>query len=340
MYSRELLTCLLLGMFLAQAWADCGIVEEFPIPPISTIYNASELLVAALGENTTEMAELIENGCDVNYAKMTEQLYPQDEPEKWISDTSVLHLVARAGSVGALQVLLKHPELDLEARDGIGRTPIFRAAVWGRYDVVKILHNAGADVNATDYEFGTPLFYAATYGYADTVLTLIELGADMNARGGPYCLTTLHIAVALGYTDTVEVLIEAGADLNLTDAMGWTPLDVAINFEFPDVQEMLEAAGAERGLGYVWYDYQEEDYHGSGEGDYSDYYQGSGSGDYYDYYHGSGSYYYDYYYGSGSGNYSDYYYGSGSGDDYDYNYGSGYDYYSDNSNHWNYCDWI
>jgi|ERR1719431_448947 len=256
MYLRVILTCLLLAIFSTQAWADCEIVDEYDNHPLSILYNASQLVVAAFGENTTKVAELIKNGCNLNY-RMTEFFY-FGETEQWFYNTTVIIVVARTGSIKTLEVLLKYPELDVNAADSLGRTAMIKAAAWGRYDAVKILHNAGADVNFTDIYAMTSLHYSALWGHYNTVLTLIELGADMNARNHEYNQTALHHAAMYGYTDTVDILIEAGADLNPVDNRGWTPLDYAIQWVYPDVQDMLEAAGAEEGSA-GWYYYYEDD---------------------------------------------------------------------------------
>ncbi len=49
----------------------------------------------------------------------------------------------------------------------------------GRVDVVKLLIEAGADINTIDDHWRTPLMLSANLGYKDIVETLIEAGADI-----------------------------------------------------------------------------------------------------------------------------------------------------------------
>ena len=61
-------------------------------------------------------------------------------------------------------------------------TPMTFAANNGHFDIVKMLIDAGADVNARDTDEWTPLHFAARYASSDVVKMLIEAGADVNAR--------------------------------------------------------------------------------------------------------------------------------------------------------------
>ena len=61
---------------------------------------------------------------------------------------------------------------------GMGWTPLFRAALLGLTDVVKMLVAAGADVNVQSTVGWTALHYAATWGHNETVDALLDAGAD------------------------------------------------------------------------------------------------------------------------------------------------------------------
>ena len=82
----------------------------------------------------------------------------------------------------------------------------------------------------------TPLIYAATDGYADIVRLLIEAGADVNqegpvnSTGGPdnYEHTPLMVAANYNHFAVVRLLIEAGAHHDKVDKFGKTPLRLAI----------------------------------------------------------------------------------------------------------------
>ena len=81
----------------------------------------------------------------------------------------------------------------------------------------------------------TPLIYAATEGHADIVRLLIQAGADVNQEGplnsnmGPddYEESPLMVAANYNHFEVVKLLIEAGAVPDRVDQFGKTPLLLA-----------------------------------------------------------------------------------------------------------------
>ena len=72
------------------------------------------------------------------------------------------------------------------------------------------------------------------------VKLLIEAGANVNDKDG-YGRTALIYAAKKNSVDLVKILIEAGADVNVKDGYGNTALYYALK---SDVKELLRAAGA------------------------------------------------------------------------------------------------
>lgn len=62
----------------------------------------------------------------------------------------------------------------------------------------------------------TPLMFAAYYGYTDIVRLLLEAGADVNFNNGGSNSTALMYAARGLNRDIVRLLIEAGADVNVS----------------------------------------------------------------------------------------------------------------------------
>ena len=107
-----------------------------------------------------------------------------------------------------------------------GRTSLYNAAGDGRFAVVRVLIEAGADINRTTDEGATPLYVAAQSGQEVVMRALIKAGADVNKAtddGG----TPLFIAARNGHDAIVRALIEAGADVNKAMLTCYTPLHIA-----------------------------------------------------------------------------------------------------------------
>ncbi len=110
---------------------------------------------------------------------------------------------------------------------------------------------ATALVSAPDIEPTSPLTYvgmARFYGYASHERTgefarvLLDAGADKDdeAKNG----SPLICAASHGDADVVRVLLTAGADVELTDNPPETALRLAAAFGYPEVVDLLVAAGA------------------------------------------------------------------------------------------------
>ena len=93
-------------------------------------------------------------------------------------------------------------------------TPLHLAALYGQPKVMRLLVEAGADVDAYDARGNTPLLIAAEQRRTDVVMELIKLGADVNRKKKPRFATPLHAAVLRMDMGSVVALLTAGADVN------------------------------------------------------------------------------------------------------------------------------
>ena len=127
---------------------------------------------------------------------------------------------------------------DVQARDRGEATPLYQAAYMGRLDVVKALVEAGADVNASAQGY-TPLYRAAGVGHLEIVRYLIAQGAAVNAAGNSYRTTPLMNAARSGQLAVARVLLDAGADPNAEGTKGWRALDEAARHDRRGVNPVL-----------------------------------------------------------------------------------------------------
>ena len=131
------------------------------------------------------------------------------------------------------------------------------AARTGKTDAIRVLLEAGAQVNATETWGGTTaLMWAASEGHVEAARTLVAAGADINARShyvGPAngrgfegrtpltnasdakaaefasgWLTPLMLAAREGHLEVARVLVGAGAGINAAAGDGKTALALAI----------------------------------------------------------------------------------------------------------------
>ena len=161
---------------------------------------------------------------------------------------TALHLCARTGKPEALRVLLTNGARVDTIENWRGQTPLMWAAAEGNVDAMKLLIEAGADVNARSTIIVwerqrseeprdkwlppgglTPLLFAARDGKTASAKVLLDAGADVNIVD-PDRHTALILALINGQLDVAALLIERGADVNMEDKVGQTALYAAVDF--------------------------------------------------------------------------------------------------------------
>ncbi|MGP3920902.1 ankyrin repeat domain-containing protein [Nonomuraea sp. 10N515B] len=115
--------------------------------------------------------------------------------------------------------------------DEDGSTALYRAAVQGDADLVRMLLAAGADPDREsggDTE-GLPLCAAACWGHIEVVAALLDAGADPDRREdeGVADMTALHWAASNEHLAVVNALLERGAGPDARNAAGRTALSHA-----------------------------------------------------------------------------------------------------------------
>jgi ankyrin repeat protein len=110
--------------------------------------------------------------------------------------------------------------------DGI--TPLHRAVVAGRSQIVRAAIDAGEDLSRRNTtEDATYLHTAAAYNWIDIITMLLNAGVDINAKA-KQDTTPLMAAIINERYEAAQVLIQAGAEMNLEDSSGDTALNHAI----------------------------------------------------------------------------------------------------------------
>jgi ankyrin repeat protein len=157
-------------------------------------------------------------------------------------ETTPLMYAAAFGSVDAMKILVD-AGADVNAKNALAVSPILWCA--GDLQKVRLLVSKGADVNARSKQGQTALLIAASHdGASDIVKLLLDKGADVSARGFMNT-TTLLSATYANDTAIVTLLLQKGVDVNAKDVTGETALMNAASYGNVEVTRMLLAKGAD-----------------------------------------------------------------------------------------------
>ena len=217
---------------------------------------------AVLSGDRAAVQRLIRSGADVNAANRY--------------GVTALLLAAQRGHADLIDVLLKAGASVKAAETKLpeGQTLLMHASRTGNVASMKALIAAGSSVNARETRTGTTAaIWAATGNRAEAVRVLAEAGADLDVlskitsyphtqngvllsgleEGYSYVGQTVlprggwsaaMYAAREGAVDATRALAESGASLDLTDPEGTTALIVAIINGHYDVAAVLIAKGA------------------------------------------------------------------------------------------------
>ncbi len=181
---------------------------------VNRLTNGVTPLAQATQENDYKIVSyLIKNGAQVN------QPNEDGEIPLYIAITKGNDVIA-----GILINKSAEPFEDVNWRNRIGDPIITEAAKMGNPQIIKMLLNAGANVDDLDYEENTPLHIAAAYGNAKAVSVLLQFNAKIDQTNIRGC-TPLIMAAQSHQTETYEFLKRNGATTDVLDYLGYTADD-------------------------------------------------------------------------------------------------------------------
>ncbi|RZI47380.1 hypothetical protein EDM53_02195 [Rickettsiales endosymbiont of Peranema trichophorum] len=147
-----------------------------------------------------EVRKYLDNGGDVNFSSV-------------LCETA-LHKASRIGDIELCRLLLAHDNIEINALEVFGYSPLHEAIYHDRLDIVELL---------------------------------IEHRADVNIVGECYATTTsapLHFAAERN-PDITLLLLEARANVNIPNCAGWPPLNKAIKYQHKENCILLLQYGAD-----------------------------------------------------------------------------------------------
>jgi len=199
------------------------ILKTDPALAQATDKDGVSVLLKAIYYNRKDVVEVLlasRNDLDIFEASATGQTRRVEELIK--KDHSLINAFANDGFYPlGLAVFFKHPEtvkvlldagadVNAHARNAMKVSPIHAAAAAGQIEVTRALIERGADVNARQQEGYTPLHEAASSGKLDFARLFLDNGADINARTDSG-KTALTIAIEARQEPMVKLLRERGA---------------------------------------------------------------------------------------------------------------------------------
>jgi ankyrin repeat protein len=123
-------------------------------------------------------------------------------------DQSPLSHAAEEGYENIVEMLLTIDNIDIEARDAHGQTPLLYAISANSIAIVKRLLEAGANINSKDHMRVTPLALAVEEGH-EAIVELLLSTKDCDAyRSDPKAGTLVSLARQQGHETIVQLLLD------------------------------------------------------------------------------------------------------------------------------------
>jgi ankyrin repeat protein len=156
----------------------------------------SDVADAVMRGDVAAVRALIQKKADVNAA--------QDD------GATALHWAVYRDNVEVVDMLLRAGATSAPNREGM--TPLAMAALYGNAPIVDRLLKAGTDAKALGPNGETMVMFASRNGNPDVIRLLVEAGANVNAREPLRGTTALMWAVEQRHPEAVAALLKAGAD--------------------------------------------------------------------------------------------------------------------------------
>ncbi|CAA6807388.1 MAG: Ankyrin [uncultured Thiotrichaceae bacterium] len=224
------------------------------------IEEKNDLATALEAGDLQQVRQLLNEGANIHYSR--------DGGYDALIDAMFGRNIARDGHLIALVKLLIERGAALNGMSRYGETAIGVASRQGRFDVVRLLLDAGAD---GDYLSWTPIMYAIAFGSVDDVKRCLHDEVDAQFWWDAASRTPWLLSLQLGDITKAELLYEnrkdadkslfqsvindkgrmlswlisKGFDVNVADEYGHTPLMAACDNDAIECVKALLAAGVD-----------------------------------------------------------------------------------------------
>ena len=133
---------------------------------------------------------------------------------------TAIHVAAWKGNISIVRMLLD-AGVEIDIRDKLwNETPLYKAACQNHLPVSQLLHERGADLRACNRDGGMAFHYAAFFGHVDSIRMMLDFGVDVEIRDLEWNETALHKAASQDRLSATKLLLERGADPRAVSGWG------------------------------------------------------------------------------------------------------------------------
>lgn len=147
-------------------------------------------------------------------------------------------LLAAAGGHETVARLLLERGAELSLQNHKGHDAVFMAVLFGHASkglpwLLQLLTHRGIDLNQVDSAGATPLHLCAEKNLARPIRMLVDAGADVNAKYGQNQMSPLQLACKQRIPDveTIRSFLDKGAYPNWRDLSGRTAFEIALSMQ-------------------------------------------------------------------------------------------------------------
>jgi len=138
-------------------------------------------------------------------------------------------LMWSANDINKIKILLQH-RADINIKAKSGNTALLVASIgYGKFDIIKLLLDRGADAKALNNKKENALMRAALFGDTSTISLLLSKGLDINAQDDNGLTALINSIFNVNRLVTIQ-LLDRGADPDLVGAFNLTAVSAAVTY--------------------------------------------------------------------------------------------------------------
>lgn len=212
---------------------------------LSVFYGFFLLLTDASAASLDELiAAVIRNNASGVRAQIAAGVNPNQQDAK---GRTALTLAIHQQSEKAIPVLLQSRQVDINALNRAGESPLMLAIITDQEALARQLITRGAAVNKHGW---APLHYAATKGNIAIMQLLLDQDAFIDTEAPNRTTPLMMAAQYSGSEKAVQFLLQQGADPWAKNQLGMTALDFARRGSNPGIIQTIQNAQRQRQPAY------------------------------------------------------------------------------------------